>query len=135
MSPEKQRIALPELMAMTDEELNRLAAELLGEEACLLWMPGPHPLMGMMKGHCSHEKCYPKYIGPVHRCGSRDLAFELRKGFTDEQHNDFRQHLYHMALDQCDIISGPHAPYRWMQDASARFQTIAAVMVLQQGGV
>jgi hypothetical protein len=110
MSPEKQRIALPELLSMSDEEINKIAQHLKN------WMP--------------YADC----------CNSHDCAFNLRKGFTPDQIFDYLKALNDMNWDKAVAEKDPNVfigdyLYRMAINATARQQTIAAVMVLQQGGV
>jgi hypothetical protein len=122
--------SLSELLAMGDEQLNSIAATLDGYDIEKYMTNPPRPT-----GACRRKPDGPIELLPNY-AGSRDLAFELRKGFTDEQHSRYRTHL-------AEIINGPDFTMeklvsssaqdfvRKMHDASAREQTIAAILVLQ----
>jgi hypothetical protein len=120
--------SLPELMAMTDAQLNALGAELADTvERIPIYQDlygGPRPIIG-------YDDRYPNY------CFSRDYSFSLRKDFTAQQHREWSEFLYAILVPkevgESFVYDNEFA--QKFDNATARQQTIAAVMVLQQGGV
>lgn len=49
----------------TNAELSEVfTVEVARTVKCDAWLPGPHPLMGLMKGGCGHENCHPTQLWP-----------------------------------------------------------------------
>jgi hypothetical protein len=120
---------LPELQSMSDAELNALAAEFLGFVIKITGVINPNGLI-LIRGPFTDAEL-ASVVPPT--CSSRDLAFELRKDFTVEEHRNYRYKLLIMTACQSEgMPENIDAHYKAYDNASARQQTISAVMVLQE---
>ena len=85
---------------MNDKEINLAIAEACGYVPCDQWEC--FNAFSMMKGKCTHEKCYPARSGPASYCKYLDAMHEAEKHLARAHWCKYAMEIRRIISQDCD---------------------------------